>query len=69
MIAETGIEEFFRAFHAIQVEVKQLDRLATERERVGLAQCVGRTFDMALVAGGMQQRARQRSLASTYKSE
>jgi epoxyqueuosine reductase len=63
MFTKSGVEEFFGATHAVQIEMDGLDRLPAEYDFVWFGQCVGRTLDMSGMAGGMQQGPRQRGFA------
>ncbi len=63
MFTKTGIEKFFRAGHAVQIEVDDCYHAACEGNFIRLRQRVGRALDPSLVARRMQQGARERGLA------
>ena len=55
MLAETGVEEFFRAGETIEVEVDNVDRLVPDDKRIRFGQRIGGASDMTLVSGGVAQ--------------
>lgn len=57
VFAETGIEELFRAGHAVKVKMDNVDRAAADRDRVRFGKGIRRTLDVPGMSGGMQQRA------------
>lgn len=63
VFAETGIEEFFRTAHAVQIEMHNFDHASADRNRIRFGQGVGWAFDMAAVAGCVQHGARERRFA------
>ena len=63
VIAKAGIKELVSTFHAVQVKVEQFDSLSADPDGVGLAQRIGRTFDMPGMTGGVQHGACERGFA------
>lgn len=63
MFAETGVKKLLRPRHPIEIEVDNGYHAVSEPDFIRFGQRVGRTFDATDIAGGMQQRARERGLA------